>query len=151
MSTINMVRYFFYKNRLPDKQETLQALVAVAYRTARDRKVYPKAILIRSVVHSTTNIKGRIQKDPLGPHVTLCYKDERHLANGTHVACHGYVEGPNSLKYVKSTHVGEKVDTWVKKSGGIVWPPEEELDEAPQIGYGHFLEEKNTDGAGVST
>ena len=47
MSTINMVRYFFYKNRLPDKQETLQALVAVAYRTARDRKVYPKAILIR--------------------------------------------------------------------------------------------------------
>lgn len=94
---------------------------------------------------------GRPQKDSLGPHVTLCYKDEDQLTKGTRVACHGYVEGPNRLIFVRSTHAGEKVDTWVKSSGDVVWPPEEELDEAPEIGYGHFPEPAETDCTGVNT
>lgn len=49
MSTINMIRYFFYKSKLPRDPERLRALVALAYQTARDRKLYPKAILIRYV------------------------------------------------------------------------------------------------------
>ncbi|GAT24199.1 hypothetical protein RIB2604_01800240 [Aspergillus luchuensis] len=117
-----MVRYFFYKGCLPDTQQRLQELVAVAYQTARDRRLYPKAVLIRSVAHATTNIMGRPQKDPLGPHVTLCYKDEDQLNKGE----------------------------WTP-GGDIVWPPEEELDEAPEIGYGHFPEPAETDCTGVNT
>ncbi|OJZ86476.1 hypothetical protein ASPFODRAFT_134323 [Aspergillus luchuensis CBS 106.47] len=145
MSTVNMVRYFFYKGCLPDTQQRLQELVAVAYQTARDRKLYPKVVLIRYYLfHATTNIMGRPQKDPLGPHVTLCYKDENQMTKGTHVACHGYVEGPNRMIFVRSTHAGEKVDTWVKSSGDIVY-------EAPEIGYGHFPEPAETDCTGVNT
>ncbi|PYI01808.1 hypothetical protein BO78DRAFT_352848 [Aspergillus sclerotiicarbonarius CBS 121057] len=142
MSKVNMVRYFFYKRCLPEDAQWLQALVALAYQTARDRKLYPKAILIRSVVHATTSINGRRQKDPLGPHVTFCYKDEAQLAKGTHVACHGYVAGGNSLEFVRSTHAGEKADSSKKSSGGVVWPSEEQLEEAPEIGYGHFPEDE---------
>ncbi|RAL03518.1 uncharacterized protein BO80DRAFT_376556, partial [Aspergillus ibericus CBS 121593] len=133
--------YYFYRNCFPQDSQTLQALVALAYQTARDRKLYPKAILIRSVVHATTSINGRRQKDPLGWHVTLCYKDETQVATGTHVACHGYVKGKTNLEFVSSTHAGEKPDTWEKSSGSIVWPSVEELEEAPEIGYGHFPED----------
>ena len=37
-----------------------------------------------------------------------------------------------------ATHAGEKVDSWEKGSGNVVWPSEDELDEAPEIGYQHF-------------
>jgi hypothetical protein len=47
MSTINMVKYYFYRGMLPENQQRLRDLIALAYQTARDRKLYPKAILIR--------------------------------------------------------------------------------------------------------
>ncbi|OAL68319.1 hypothetical protein A7C99_0258 [Trichophyton rubrum] len=76
--------------------------------------------------------------DPLGWHVTICYKDEVQASKGTHVASHGYVMGQFDLNFKKAAHAGEKVDTWEKRTGGIVWPPAEDLEEAPEIGYGHF-------------
>ncbi|PLN74589.1 hypothetical protein BDW42DRAFT_181986 [Aspergillus taichungensis] len=141
MSTINMVKYYFYKNHLPRDPARLHALVALAYQTARDRKLYPKAILIRSEPHDTTSFQGRRQKDPLGWHVTFCYKDSEQLDKGVHVACHGYVQGKDNLEFVRATHAGEKLDSWKKGDGNAVWPSEEELEAAPEIGYGHPLEE----------
>jgi hypothetical protein len=49
MSTVNMVKYYFYKGMVPKDQDRLRQLVALAYQTARDRKLYPKAVLIRCV------------------------------------------------------------------------------------------------------
>lgn len=45
---INFVKYFFYTGNTiaPDRKK---ALVALAYATARDQQLAPKAILIRSV------------------------------------------------------------------------------------------------------
>lgn len=48
-----------------------------------------------------------------------------------------------TLEFVKATHAGEKVDSWKKASGDVVWPSEDELEEAPEIGYGHFPEDLN--------
>ncbi|KAB8201511.1 hypothetical protein BDV34DRAFT_229271 [Aspergillus parasiticus] len=114
MSTINMIKYYFYEGMMPQNRKRMESLIALAYQTARDRKLYPKAVLIRSDVHPTTSRGGRHERDPLGWHVTLCYKDDAHLASGTHIASHG--------------------------NGKVVWPSEEELDVAPEIGYGHFPE-----------
>lgn len=47
MSTVNMVKYYFYRGMLPADQDRLRQLLALAYQTARDRKLYPKAVLIR--------------------------------------------------------------------------------------------------------
>lgn len=47
MSTINVVKYYFYAGMMPQNQERLRGLIALAYQTARDRKLYPKAVLIR--------------------------------------------------------------------------------------------------------
>lgn len=49
MSTVNLVKYYFYRGMMPKDPELLQNMVSLAYQTARDRKLYPKAILIRSV------------------------------------------------------------------------------------------------------
>jgi hypothetical protein len=49
MSTVNMVKYYFYEGMVPKDQDRLRQLVALAYQTARDRKLYPKAVLIRYV------------------------------------------------------------------------------------------------------
>ncbi|KAF5855993.1 hypothetical protein ETB97_008112 [Aspergillus alliaceus] len=124
MSTVNMVKYYFYKGMVPKDQDRLRKLVALAYQTARDRKLCPKAVLIRSEIHDTTSINGIHQKDPLGPHVTLCYKDENQLLQDTHVASHGYVIGKDNLEGRK----GKKT----------VWPSESELEAIPEIGYGHI-------------
>lgn len=51
MSTVNMVKYYFYKGMVPKDQDRLRQLVALAYQTARDRKLYPKAVLIRCVLN----------------------------------------------------------------------------------------------------
>ncbi|KAL4981355.1 hypothetical protein BDW68DRAFT_196640 [Aspergillus falconensis] len=139
MSTVNMVKYYFYKGMVPKDQDRLRQLVALAYQTARDRKLYPKAVLIRSEIHDTTSINGVHQKDPLGPHVTLCYKDEDQLLRGTHVASHGYVHGKDNLGFVRATHAGEKADTAKRQQGKkTVWPSENELEAVPEIGYGHL-------------
>lgn len=47
MSTVNMVKYFIYKEVIPPRKDDLRQLVYLAYQTARDRKLYPKAVLIR--------------------------------------------------------------------------------------------------------
>lgn len=47
MSTINIVRYFFQRGVLPKNAAERQGLIALAYQTARDKGLYPKAILIR--------------------------------------------------------------------------------------------------------
>lgn len=113
--------------------------MALAYQTARDRKPYPKAVLIRSEIHDTASINGVHQKDPLGPHVTLCYKDEDQLLRGTHVSSHGYVHGKDDLGFVRATHAGEKPDTAQRQQGKkTVWPSESELEVVPEIGYGHL-------------
>jgi phosphatidylethanolamine-binding protein (PEBP) family uncharacterized protein len=49
MSTVNIVKYYFYKGMIPKDQDRLHQLMALAYQTARDRKLYPKAVLIRCV------------------------------------------------------------------------------------------------------
>lgn len=49
MSTVNIVRYFFYKGMMPQDKSRLERMVALAYQTARDRKLHPRAILIRCV------------------------------------------------------------------------------------------------------
>ncbi|KAE8168550.1 hypothetical protein BDV40DRAFT_294504 [Aspergillus tamarii] len=132
MSTVNMVKYYFYKGMVPKDQDRLRKLVALAYQTARDRKLYPKAVLI--------SINGIHQKDPLGPHVTLCYKDENQLLQDTHVSSHGYVTGKDNLEFVRATHAGEKADSTKRQKGKkTVWPSESELEVIPEIGYGHFL------------
>lgn len=81
----------------------------------------------RSDVHPTTSRAGRHERDPLGWHVTLCYKDEDHLSGGTHIASHGYVKGRDVLTFVQATHAGEKLDSHLKANGKLVWPFEEEL------------------------
>ena len=90
--------------------------------------------------HNTTSIAGIHQKDPLGWHITLCYKDEAQLASGTHTACHGYVAGKGNLKFVKVSHAGEKADSTKKRDGKPVWSAENQLDTAPEFGYGHLPE-----------
>lgn len=163
MSTVNMVRYFFYRENFPRTQKRLQTLVGLAYQTARDRKLYSKAVLIRyanqglnpvahamilmirwrlsSEAHDTTSIGGKYQKDPLGRHVTLCYKDQAQLAQGTHVASHGYVKEKDDTELMQATHDPAKADSVLRGNGKPVWPSEDQLKEAPEIGYGHFTED----------
>ncbi|KAK2765451.1 hypothetical protein FQN54_008304 [Arachnomyces sp. PD_36] len=141
MSTVNMVRYYFYKENFPRTAERMQALVSLAYQTARDRKLHPKVVLIRSEVHDTTSFQGKHQKDPLGWHITLCYKDVEQLTKGTHTTSHGYVKGKEDLGFVTATHDPEKADAMTKSNGQPVWPSEDKLKEAPEIGYGHLAEE----------
>ncbi|KAM5475300.1 hypothetical protein MauCBS54593_001776 [Microsporum audouinii] len=81
------------------------------------------------------HIGKKRQKDPLGWHLALCYKDEEQLAKGTHVARHSYVKGTAGLEFVQVTHDPEKADGTLRK---FVWPSEEYLKEAPVIGYGHL-------------
>jgi hypothetical protein len=45
-SGANLVRYFFYAGNTISKQRK-QSLIALAYATARDQKLAPRAILIR--------------------------------------------------------------------------------------------------------
>ena len=47
MSTVNIVKYYFYKGMLPADKDLLRNMVALAYQTARDKKLHPKSILIR--------------------------------------------------------------------------------------------------------
>ena len=77
----------------------------------------------------------------MGAHLTLCFKDSQHLASGTHVASHGYVERGDSIEITTATHAGEKPDAFIKKSGQVVWPEEHKLVAVPDIGYGHFPEQ----------
>lgn len=99
-------------------------------------------IMCRSEVHDTTNINGKRQKDPLGDHVTLCYKDEDQLCHGTYIASYGYVKDGSTLEFVQATHHAEKPDSTKKRNREDVWLLEESLIITPEIRYGHFLEEQ---------
>lgn len=87
-----------------------------------------------------TSINGVYQKDPKGLPVTLCYKDDRQLREGTHVACHGYVKDEETMEFREATDTGEKSDSTKKsnKNRTPVWPDWAELWAAPDIGYSHL-------------
>jgi hypothetical protein len=135
MSTINMVKFFFLKGSLPRDASSVQSLMTLAYQTARENNLFPKQILIRCVDlllllcsschaylcsqcsgggHSTTNIAGQYQPDPNGYHFTFCYKDEQHVQNQTHIACHGYTPGPNNYTLQMATFAPTKPDDTLK-------------------------------------
>ena len=78
-------------------------------------------------------MNGKYQLDPLGWHVTLNCKNQQQLADGTHVTCHGYCNGKEDLTFRLATFAGEKQDAQT-------WPSNEDLIEAPEIGYGHLGE-----------
>ncbi|KAK3937193.1 hypothetical protein QBC46DRAFT_17124 [Diplogelasinospora grovesii] len=139
MSTINIVKYYFHKDHIP-RPERMRQLVALAYQTARDKKLYPKAVFIRSDLHATTSINGVRQQDPKGLHVTLCYKGDEQLQKGTHIACHGYVNDEESMSFREATHAGEKPDSTKKKNKNrtAVWPSDDKLYAAEDIGYSHL-------------
>ncbi|KAH7153327.1 hypothetical protein EDB81DRAFT_584572, partial [Dactylonectria macrodidyma] len=122
MSTINMIRYYFHKNRERLPEARIRRLITLAYQTARDKELYPRAVFIRSEVHNTTSVDGKRQIDPLGEHVTFSYKCQDHLGRNTHVTCHGYVNNSQTLELRKATYTGEKPDSTKKMSGGVVWP-----------------------------
>ncbi|OBR14884.1 hypothetical protein CH63R_00064 [Colletotrichum higginsianum IMI 349063] len=139
MSTVNIVKYYFHKANAPRDAERMRKMVLLAYQTAKDKKLYPKEVFIRSEVHLTTTINGVRQQDPKGLHITLCYKDQAQIDSGTHVACHGYVTDKESLQFIEATHAGEKPDSTKKnEKGDVVWPGAERLWAAPEIGYGHL-------------
>ncbi|KAK2801135.1 hypothetical protein FQN50_007864 [Emmonsiellopsis sp. PD_5] len=89
---VNFVRFFFYANNTisPSRKS---ALVALAYATARDQKLAPKAVLVRSDVHDTTTVEGRHAKDPKGWHCTFAFKADDQAEKEFHVASHGYTNG----------------------------------------------------------
>ncbi|KFA70745.1 hypothetical protein S40288_09216 [Stachybotrys chartarum IBT 40288] len=138
MSSINIVKYYFHAGQVPRSEARMRQLVALAYQTARDKQLYPKAVFVRSEVHSTTTINGKRRKDPRGDHVTFSYKTQDHLGRETHVACHGYVKDPDTLEFKEATHAAEKPDSTKKRNNKPVWPADEDLWEAPDIGYGHM-------------
>ncbi|PWY89709.1 hypothetical protein BO94DRAFT_44079 [Aspergillus sclerotioniger CBS 115572] len=117
MSTVNVVKDYFYRGFTPKTEERARQLIALAYQTARDQKLYPRAILIRSEIHKTTSMSGMHQVDPLGYHITLCFKDEQQLLRGTHVSSHGYVRDQDNLEFIQATHTEEKSDNTKRQRG----------------------------------
>ncbi|KYK60899.1 hypothetical protein DCS_02038 [Drechmeria coniospora] len=97
-----------------------------------------------SEVHSTTTINGRRQKDPRGDYVTFSYKTHNHLGRETYVACHGYVEDPGTLEFKEATHAPEKPDSTMKQNEKPDWPDDQDLWDAPDIGYGHTSRKSRT-------
>ncbi|TWU72917.1 hypothetical protein ED733_004770 [Metarhizium rileyi] len=95
-------------------------------------------IFDKSEVHSTTIINGIVQKDPKGDHVTISYKTQDHLGRETHVACHGYVKDPLTLEFKEATHAAEKADSILKGNNKPAWPGQEDLWQAPDVGYAHM-------------
>ncbi|QUC22824.1 uncharacterized protein UV8b_07065 [Ustilaginoidea virens] len=141
MSTINIVKYYFHRLNVPRTEERMRKLVALAYQSACEQQLYPKAILIRSEVHLTTTIEGERQPDPEGLHVTFSYKTQDHLGRETHITSHAYVYDTISVELRKSSPTPEKADSTLKRSGKAlkpVWPSAEKLWEAPDVGYSHL-------------
>ncbi|EGP82811.1 uncharacterized protein MYCGRDRAFT_51365 [Zymoseptoria tritici IPO323] len=124
MSTVNIVKFYFHARHIPGSEARMRQLIALAYQTARDKQLYPKAVFIRY--------------DPMGDHVTFSYKTQDNLGQDTHVACHGYVHDPETLQFKKATHAAEKPDSTKKGNKKPVWPDDEDLWEAPDVGYGHL-------------
>ncbi|KAK2763985.1 hypothetical protein FQN54_009604 [Arachnomyces sp. PD_36] len=135
-----MVKFYFL-NR-PTNAETMRQYIALAYQTAQDQKIYPRAVLVRSGIHGTTTVDGKPhQKDPKGDHLTICFKDSEMLAKGTHVASHGYVDLRTSSNIREATHSPEKPDATKKRGGREVWPTAEALPLETELAFGHVPEE----------
>ncbi|GLA50036.1 hypothetical protein AnigIFM63604_006052 [Aspergillus niger] len=139
---VNFVRIFFYAGSAISI-ERKRALVALAYVTARDQLLAPKAILIRADLHKTTSNKGRHVIDPKGWHGTFAFKGSDQVSREYHVASHGYTEGKEDFTLKEATHTPEKADDTRRggpKSDKVVWPPEEFLEEFVDspIGYSHL-------------
>ena len=47
MSTLNLVRYYFYKGYYSGTPAAVQVMITLAYQTVRDLGPYPKAIVMR--------------------------------------------------------------------------------------------------------
>ncbi|KAK2754781.1 hypothetical protein FQN54_006674 [Arachnomyces sp. PD_36] len=135
----NLVKFFVVGN-IPTRR--LPQLMALAYQTANDLHLHPKAVLIRSDIHNTTSIQGKYQKDPKGLHLTICFKDAEQLANNTHIASHGYV-GDQSDNFIhEATHTPEKSDGIKKKKSGLdVWPSN--LKCITEVAYGQVPKEED--------
>ncbi|RAK95375.1 uncharacterized protein BO80DRAFT_264104 [Aspergillus ibericus CBS 121593] len=139
---INFVRFFFYEGNTISAVRK-KALVALAYATARDQQLAPRAILIRADLHETTTIEGKRVKDPKGWHGTFAFKTDDQVQREFHVASHGYTNGKENFVLTDATHDPEKSDKVPrggKNSGKIVWPSEDALDEYVDspIGYSHL-------------
>lgn len=88
--------------------------------------------LIRSELHNTTTVDGRHVKDPRGWQGTFAYKDDDQVHREFHIASHGYTNGKEEFTLSEATHTPEKADKTPrggKRSGKIVWPADEQLEE----------------------
>ncbi|EEQ87678.1 uncharacterized protein BDCG_02798 [Blastomyces dermatitidis ER-3] len=141
------VRYFFYAgNTISSSQK--KTLVALAYATARDQKLAPKAILIRLVLLSFLQVLESIRhvKDPKGWHGTFAFKADDQVEREFHVASHGYTNDKEDFVLNEATHTPEKEDKTPRGgrgSGKVVWPAEDLLEEYVDspIGYSHLPEQ----------
>ncbi|KAE8154633.1 hypothetical protein BDV25DRAFT_135800 [Aspergillus avenaceus] len=141
MSTLNMVKFYFYRKQLPRMRHILHDFIKVAYQTARDRKLYPKAILVSFQIKPTLKgdrslpqLKGTMEYW----HITFNYKDQGQLNSGTHTACHGYIPSEHEYELIKSTHGVDKCDTALTRNGKHVWPSGEELVMVCEVAYCHL-------------
>ncbi|KAL1859078.1 hypothetical protein VTK73DRAFT_7597 [Phialemonium thermophilum] len=144
---VNFVRYFFYSGNTI-RADRKEKLVALAYATARDQHLAPKAILIRSDIHNTTSISGKRVVDPRGWHGTFAFKFDDQTEREFHVASHGYTTGKEEFRLINATHTPEKSDFTPrggKNSGKVVWPEWDELEEYVDspIGYSHLPDESD--------
>ncbi|EAS34167.3 uncharacterized protein CIMG_05191 [Coccidioides immitis RS] len=138
MSTLNLVKFFFLQR--PASATTVRQYIAIAYQTARDQKIHPTAILIRSGIHGTTTIGGKYQKVPKGEHLTLCFKDGEMSEKGTHVASHGYVNSRQDWEIREASHSPEKHDATVARgTGRAIWPAEAMFEI--EVAFGHVPDE----------
>ncbi|KAJ0418187.1 hypothetical protein BJY00DRAFT_315236 [Aspergillus carlsbadensis] len=128
---INHCRIFFY-GLATISTERRSALVDLAYATARDQLLAPKAILIRSDLHMTTSHGGKHIPDPIGWHCTIAFKSEDQITRAYHVTSHGYTKGKDDFSLAQAIHSEEKPDNTPRgnpKAKRVVWPPEHELQE----------------------
>lgn len=51
MSSINIVKYYFHARQVPRSEARIRQLIALAYQTARDKQLYPKAVFVRYAVN----------------------------------------------------------------------------------------------------
>ncbi|OWT43368.1 hypothetical protein VFPPC_17469 [Pochonia chlamydosporia 170] len=86
----------------------------------------------RSALHNTTSAGGKHVPDPKGWHVTIAFKTRDQDDREVHVASHGYTIGKDNYTLKEATHTSEKSDSFPrggKRSGKVVWPGEELLEE----------------------
>jgi len=98
-------------------------------------------------IHRTTSVNGKYVPDPKGDHVTICFKDEKQVQDGTHVASHGYVTNVADNFLREATHSEPKLDGTIKKNGKEVWPAS--LKEICEVGFSHLA--RGIDGTGSSS